>query len=171
MAVLQRFLAIAAGVRTEVVPAAVGGAASAGQIPALNATTGLLDVTMLPTGVGPDVQTETASEAISGPALVNVYSNAGTPAVRNANGSAVGKEANGFVLASVASGAQAAVYGGGLASGFTGLTPGPAYLSDTAAGGVASTGATTAGHTYQRVGTALTATVLQFAPQEPVVRA
>ena len=167
----QRFLALVSGRVSEVVATILSlGAASAGQLVALNAA-GTIDVTILPTGVGPDTQVLTASEALSAGAYVNIYSNAGAFAVRNADGSTSGKQADGFVLAAVASGGQATVYLGGINTAVTGQTPGLVYLSDTAVGMGAAAGATTAGHAYQQIGTALSASAVQFAPQASILRA
>jgi hypothetical protein len=165
----QRLLTQGAKALVEYVPVTVGGAANAGNVPALDAN-GQLGVTMLPTGVGPDTQVLPATEAISAGALVNVWVSSGTVSVRNADGSTVGKEADGFVLAAVTSGNQATVYLSGLNTAVSGLTAGLAYLSDTTVGGVSATGATTAGHTYQQVGVVTASGVLQFSPQMPVTR-
>ena len=167
----QRLLAFIAGKMQEYVPIlASSGAASSGAVPALNAS-GTLDVTFMPAGLGADVATMTASEAIAAGAFVNVWSNAGAFSVRNADGSVTGKQADGFVLSALASGASGTVYFGGLNTSVTGMAPGLVYLSDTAIGGAMVSGATTAGHTFQQIGMALSATSIQFDPQVAVVRA
>lgn len=167
---VQRVMAQGAKAVYEYVAVTVGGAANAFQIPALNAS-GMLDVTMMPTGIGPDTEQMPASEALAAGALVNIYSNAGTVTARNADGSTTGKQADGFVMAAVASGSQATVFLSGLNTTLSGLTAGLAFLSDTAAGGVSAAGATIAGHTFQQVGVVTAAGHLQFNPQEPVTRA
>ena len=170
MAAVQRILALVTGKITEYIPlTASAGAASAGQVIATNSA-GTLDVTLLPSGVGPDTQSLTASEAISAGAYVNIYSNAGAFAVRNADGSTTGKEADGFVLAAVASGGQATVYLSGINNAVTGQVPGLVFLSDTSVGAGATNGATTPGHTYQQLGLAISATAVQFDPQLPIIR-
>ncbi len=166
---VQRILTVGTKALAEYVPVLLGGSGSAYNVPALNAN-GQLDVTMLPTGVGPDTQTLPATEGISAGALVNVWSSSGTVSVRNADGSTSGKEADGFVLAAVASGSQATVYLTGLNTAVSGLAPGLGYLSDTTVGAVASVGATTAGHTYQQVGVVTAAGVLQFNPLLAITR-
>ena len=166
----QRLLAQGLKALYEYVPTLIGGSANAFNVPALGAT-GQLEISMMPTGIGPDTQQIAASEAVTAGALVNVYSNAGTQAVRNADGSTTGKQAHGFVLSSIASGATGTVYLSGLNTAVTGLTPGDAFLSDTAPGGVAAAGATIAGHTYQQVGVVTAAGVLQFDYNPPVTRA
>ncbi len=170
MAATQRVLALIGGtVKEYVALIASAGAASSGQLVALNAN-GLVDTTMLPASVAADVQTLTASEAIAAGAFVNIWSNSGAFAVRNADGSTTGKQADGFVLIAVASGAVATVYLNGINNAVSGQVPGLVFLSDTAVGATATAGATTAGHTFQQIGMALSATSIQFDPQAPVVR-
>jgi hypothetical protein len=166
----QRLLAQGLKALYEYVPVLLGGTANAYNVPALNAS-GQLDITMMPTGVGADTQIITASEAITAGALVNIYSNAGSPAVRNADGSTTGKQAHGFTLSAIASGSAGTIYLSGLDTAVTGLTPGDAYLSDTTPGAVATAGATIAGHTYQQVGVVTSAGVLQYDYNPPVTRA
>ena len=166
---IQRLLAIVSGKMSEYVALqASAGASSAGAIPALNAA-GSIDVTMLPSGVGPDVQTLTASEAISAGAWVNVWSNAGAFAVRNADGSTTGKQADGYTLAAIASGATGTVYLNGINTAVSGQVPGLVYLGTTAGQG-ANAGAGAAGQTFQQIGLAISPTAVQFDPQEPITR-
>ena len=169
---LQKLLALASGKIAEYSPLQVSaGAGSAGAIPALNSA-GQIDLTMMPTGIGPDTASILASEALAAAALVNVWSNGGTQNARNADGSASGKLAVGFVLAAVASGAMALVYGAGIITGLSGLTPGaPCYLSDTTPGQITQTAPTTSGHVLQQVGVALSPTTMQFQPLADIVRA
>lgn len=168
---IQRLLAIVSGkVQEYVATVTSSGAASAGQIPALDAS-GRLDSTTMPSGVGADTVTLPASEALSAGAFVNIWSNAGTPSVRNADGSTAGKQADGFVLAAVTSGGSATVYLSGVNTAVSGQTAGLVYLSDTTVGGTMATGASTAGHTFQQIGMAVSATSIQFDPQQPIVRA
>lgn len=167
---IQRFVGMVASGLAEIIPVIVGGSANAGQIVALGPA-GTLDPTMMPPGVAADVKACPASEALAGPALVNLYANSGVITARNADGSTQGKAADGYVLAAVAQGAQAQVYlGSGIVPGFTGLTPGEAFLSASTPGAVAATGAAAAGQTFQKVGKALDATTLQFTRGEPVSR-
>lgn len=150
------------------------GAADAGKIPALNAA-GQFDATLIPSGVGSeDSLSIVASEAITAPALVNVFDDSGTMKIRYADASATqaSRRAVGFVRASVALGASATMYFEGRLTGLTGLTPGaPVFLSGTTPGGAVSVAPTTSGHAVQPVGTALSATTLDFERGEPIVRA
>ena len=166
----QRLLAIVGGKMSEYAALqASSGAASAGAIPALNAA-GSIDVTMLPSGIGPDVQVLTASEAIGAGAWVNIWSNGGAFAVRNADGSTTGKQADGYVLAAIASGAAGTVYLGGINTGVSGQAPGLVYLGTTAGQGSAAPAAA-AGQTFQQIGLAVSPTAVQFDPQAPIARA
>ena len=168
---VQRLLALVAGGIKEYVAAIVStGASSAGQIVALN-NAGVIDPTMMPPGVGADVYALTASEALAAGAYVNIWNTAGPPAARTGHGSVTGKQADGFVLAAVAQGAQATVYLAGINNAVSGQTAGLVYLSDTAVGAGATAGATTAGHTFQELGVAVSATAVQFNPGNPIVRA
>jgi hypothetical protein len=167
----QRVLAIIGGKVMEYIAAITSsGVASSGQLVALNAA-GQVDLTMMPTGIGADVVTVTASEALAAGAFVNIWSNAGVFAARNADGSTTGKEAHGFVLAAVASSGSATVYLSGFNNAVTGQVPGLVFLSATTAGGSATAGASAAGQTYQQLGMAISPTSIQFDPQASVVRA
>lgn len=102
-----------------------------------------------------------AAEAITGPALVNISS---TFQVRHAN-AATGLPANGYITGSVASSGNATVYFSGLITGLTGLTGGPAFLSDVTPGAIAAAPAASgSGHFAQPVGVAISATSIIFNP-------
>lgn len=170
----QRFLAFVGNKISEVVATVVSaGAANAGQLVATD-NNGKVDISVLPAGVGADTATMTASEAITAGAFVNVWSNAGVGSVRNADASAGangGKPADGFVLVAAAASASVLVYFGGVNSAVTGQVPGPVFLSPTTPGGAVATGATAAGQTFQQLGTALSATAIQFENEQYYLRA
>lgn len=146
------------------------GAASAGKIPATDAS-GRLHQSLMPVGIGADTAAIAASEALGNGDLVNVWNDAGTAKVRKADGSAVGKEAHGFVLAAVASGANATVYFEGPNTQATALTPGVQYLSDTTPGKTVAVAPAGAGKVVQRVGFAYSETAFNFEPANPIVLA
>ena len=129
---------------------------------------GQIDVSVLPTGIGPDVQIVTASEALSAGAFVNIYSGG----VRNADGTQTGKDANGFVLAAVAANAQATVYlSGSINTAVSGMTPGSGLpLRHCRRAGPPRPMRRRAGHVYQRLGTAVSATAIQFSPGPAITR-
>lgn len=147
------------------------GAGDAGKIPALDSA-GRLSTTMMPTGIGAETVTVLASEALTAGNFVNVYNNAGTPNVRKSDATTAGKEANGFVLAGVSSGASATVYLSGLNTQLTGLTVGRYVISTTPGAVIAIASApATAGNVVQEIGFAMSATTISFKPQEPVTMA
>jgi hypothetical protein len=153
----QNFAAYLAGKWTNLVATILGGSAAAYQIPALNAS-GTLDITMMPPGIGPEVITLLASEALTAGQYINLWNNTGVLNARKADGSTTGKEAHGFVLAAFASGATATVYRVGQNNQVTGQTPGEVWLSTTTPGATQATAPSGAGCTGQSLGMALTAT-------------
>jgi hypothetical protein len=170
----NKYIANNAGTLAEVAASQVStGAADAGKIPALDST-GKLDSSMMPVGAGSaETISVVASEAISAGAHVNLWTNAGVANVRNADASTSGKEANGFLLAGVASGATAVVYQASQTNTqLTGLTPGGRYfLSDATPGAVTLTVPTGTGKTVQVIGRAASATSMVFAPAPPITLA
>jgi len=132
------------------------GAANDGDLLALDSS-GRIDTTVLPIGVGPDVASVIV-EDITGLApgdYVNIFDNLGTPKVRLADNSN-GRPAHGFVKASYADAATAVVYFEGPNSDLTGLTAGQRVYLGTA-GGVISTPLSPivdAGKTHQFLGVA-----------------
>lgn len=132
---------------------------------------GDIDLSMLPPGVGPDTYTIVTSEALSDGAFVNVWNNAGTPNVRNADASTTGKQADAYVLSAYGSVAPAEVYFAGNNPHVTGATAGRVWLSDTTPGGFRTTEVTGSGKISQVIGTATSATNINFEPQRPTRRA
>lgn len=144
------------------------GAGDAGEIPALDAA-GKLDSSVMPVGIGADTASVTTSEALAAGDLVNIWNSTGAKA-RKADATTAGKEAHGFVLAAVGSGASATVYFEGTNTQVSGLTPGVQYLSTTP-GTATATAPSGSGNVVQRVGFATSATALNFQSQPPVVLA
>lgn len=145
------------------------GVGNAGDIVALDAA-GKLALNMLPTGIGPATKSMLASEAMTAPCLINIWNDAGAFKIRYADAS-TNKPANGFLLATVASGANGDVYFEGEISGMSSITPVDYWLSATVPGGVQTTIPTTSGHIAQRIGKGLSATSLDFEAGEPITRA
>lgn len=81
---------------------------------------------------------------------LNVYNLTGTAAVRKADASVAGKEANGFVLAVFTHPTNATVYAAGNNTGVTGLTLGRQFLSTTP-GAATSTAPSGSGNVCQMV--------------------
>lgn len=148
------------------------GAGNAGDIPALDST-GRLDLSMMPVGIGPDTATIAASENLASGDFVNLWNSTGIK-VRKADTSTSGKEADGFVLSAVTSGNNALVYFSGLNTSVTGLTVGSVYYIDPAVpGAVTTTAPTGTGQVVQRVGKAVSATELEVTiePQASIILA
>jgi hypothetical protein len=143
------------------------GAANDGDLVALDAA-GKLDASVFPAGVGQNNTSAVASEALAAGDIVNLWDNAGTASVRKADGTAVGKEAHGFVKANFASSASATVYLAGNTLTTTGLTTGARYYLSTTPGTASATPLTTAGNVSQLVGIAANATTLLFDPEEAI---
>jgi len=129
---------------------------------------GLLDPSIMPVGVGADTASIITSENLASGDIVNVYDNAGTATARKADATAEGKECTGFVLAATTSPAAALVYFEGRITGLTGKTPGVIQYMSTTPGTNTPTAPSTAGNVVQAIGTAISATVVSFEPQEPI---
>ena len=141
-----------------------------GRIPATNAA-GALDASFLPAfpaATFPIEETLTAGVAVSGPSLINVYTNPGTGTIGVQPADAVtGLGADGFVLSGAGLNAPVvATLGLGIITGLSGLTPGAAYYLGNS-GAISATPAAT-GYLYQYVGKALSATSLLFQPQSGI---
>jgi hypothetical protein len=145
------------------------GAGDAGKIAQLDGS-GRLSSTMMPVGFGDDTKTLTASEALAAGDLINVWSDSGTAKVRKADATTAGKEAHGFVLSAVSSGASATVYFEGANTACTSLTAGVQFLTTTA-GRTSTTAPSGAGNVVQRVGFAVSATEMNLQINAPIVLA
>lgn len=157
----KKFLRLVAGRVTEIFGVtSSSGVANDGDIPALDAS-GRLDVSMMPVGVGPDVKVCPSSENLTAGDMVNLYDNGGAINARKADATAVGKEANGYVLANVTSPANATVYFGMINTARSGMTVGATYYLSTTPGGVTTTPPSASGNVVQEVGKALSATELE----------
>lgn len=148
--------------------ASSAGAGDAGKIAQLDSA-GRLDVTMMPVGIGADTASVTTSEALAAGDFVNIWNSSGAKA-RKADATVAGKEAHGFVLTAVASGAQATVYFEGTNTQVSGQTPGPVFLQTTAGVG-GPTVPSASGNVVQQVGVAVSATAVNFERSMPVVLA
>jgi hypothetical protein len=133
-------------------------------------STGRLDSTFLPVGVGAETVTATATEAISSGDVVNLYNSSGLK-VRKADASN-GREAHGFVLAAISNTATGSVYVEGTDTGVSSRTPGATqFLSATTPGAVTETAPSTAGQIVQVVGYATGATQFTFERSLPITLA
>jgi hypothetical protein len=167
---VAKYLTNSAGTITEVsTPTTSAGAGDSGKIPSLDAA-GRLDNSFMPSGIGADTAAITASEALAAGDFVNIWNSTGAK-VRKADASTSGKEAHGFVLASVSSSATATVYFEGTNTQVTGLTPGNVYLSSSTAGLATGTAPSGTGQTVQRLGVATSATSINFEAHLPITLA
>ena len=165
----EKFLRLVAGVFTEIAATVTSsGAASDGDLVALDSS-GRLDNSVMPVGIGTDTKSIPASEALAAGDWVNVWNSTGAK-VRKADATTAGKEAHGFVLAAVSSGANALVYFEGTNTQVSGQTPGPVFLQ-TAAGTGGATIPSASGNVVQNLGVALSATDVNFERGTPVVLA
>lgn len=129
---------------------------------------GRIDTTVLPVGTGADTASITTSEALSAGDFVNIWNSTGAKA-RKADASSAGKEAMGFVLSAVSSGAQATVYFEGTNTAVTTQTPGKVYLDPANPGKSIATAPTTTGQVLQVVGFATSATSVNFQYNQSIV--
>lgn len=165
----KKFLRLVNNLVTEVLGIQTSaGAANAGDIVALD-DSGRIDNSMMPVGIGADTAVIAASEALAAGDWVNVWNSTGAK-VRKADATTSGKEAHGFVLAAVTSGANATVYFEGTNTQVTAQTPGPVFLQTTAGTGSA-TAPSASGNVVQRLGVAVSTTAVNFEGGVPVVLA
>lgn len=158
-----------AGLEEKAATDSSAGAGNSGDLVALDAA-GKIALNMLPTGIGPSSKSLQASENMTAPCLVNIWDDAGSFKIRYAD-AATNKPANGFLLASVTSGANGDVYFEGEITGMSGITPVNYWLSATVPGGVQTTIPTTTGHIAQYIGKGLSSTSLDFEAAQPITRA
>lgn len=165
----KKFLRLVNNLVTEVLGIQTSaGAANAGDIVALD-DSGRIDNSMMPVGIGADTAVIAASEALAAGDWVNVWNSTGAK-VRKADATTSGKEAHGFVLAAVTSGANATVYFEGTNTQVTAQTPGPVFLQTTAGTG-GGTAPSASGNVVQRLGVAVSTTAVNFEGGVPVVLA
>jgi hypothetical protein len=107
-----------------------------------------------------------ATETINVGNVVNIYTNAGAFALRNAK-SLPGYEAHGFCLANVNNSQTCNIMLSGINPNVSALSPGIWYLSNIA-GRVTNVAPVYSGNIVQRVGIALTTTSYFFNPQPPI---
>ena len=146
------------------------GVAEAGDIIALDST-GKIDPSLLPTGVGADVKMIVAGEAIDAGDFVNIYESGGSAFIQKADNSN-NRQADGFVISAVTNGGLATVYFEGGNTALSGLTIGDRYYLDTA-GNVTNVpvdpNTAAAGTLHQYLGKATSATEICVEMDDKVV--
>ncbi len=150
--------------------ASSSGSGNAGDVVALD-DSGRISNTMMPTGVGAATKQVIAAGALNAGDFVNVYDDAGVVSARRADATTQGKEAVGYVLASVASGESVEVYLGGVNTSMSSLTAGTRYYLSTTAGGVVAIAPSGSGNVVPPLGRALSDSELLFNPETSVIRA
>ena len=149
---------------------AVNEGGSEGDLVALDVN-GDIPLEYMPPGIGPDTASIVASEALNGGDFVNIWDDAGTPKVRKADATTIGKEADGFVIDSALQDVVAMVYFEGRNPSRAGLTIGARYYLSTTAGGITATAPSGAGNVVQYVGRATSETSLAFEATDGVILA
>lgn len=145
------------------------GVGNAGNILALDAN-GLIDPSCMPSGITPDQISGTSNGAITAKDMCYVEA-AGTIA-RSTAAAGTPKGAMGWALTSVATGQPITIQLEGKIVGLSALTVGSTYfLSNTTPGGITTTPPSATGELWQPIGQALSATVLNFEPDTPILRA
>lgn len=147
---------------------ASAGAGDAGKVVALDGA-GRIDVSMLPVGLTVEALSVTASETIAAGDWCNLWNSSGLK-VRKADAAAAGRRAHCYAPAGIANGAAGTVYFEGANTGVSGRTPGAMqWLSATTPGLATETApAAPAAAFSQIIGTATSATAVNFCPLEPI---
>jgi len=155
----QRFINLVAGKLKQIVASVTG---TVDAIPAGDSS-GRLDVSWMPVGVGPEVIVCATTENLTAGHFVNLFLSGGVIKARKADATTNAKPAHGFTLVGVTSPANATVYLlSNTNTALTGLTIGSDYYLDTTAGGVTTTPPSSAGNIVQFLGVATLTTELPF---------
>ena len=159
MTAAQKFIAknLTTGAWERITPALAGGGGALGQIPALGEATGLLDLSMMPSGIGPDVVVLATADTLTAGMLVSIKDLAGAATVYKASATDTTKPCMGFVLAGTTAPDPATVYLMGYnhlipVAGFTAADGGKRVFMATTGGGVTLTPPVGAGNYQQVVG-------------------
>jgi len=167
----DKYLFDNAGTTTErEVTVVSGGAGNAGDAVGLDGG-GLLDISVMPSGVGADTVVIAASENLAAGDFVNIWNDTGVIKVRKADATTSGKPPDGFVLAVVTSGNNATVYRSGSNNQLSSLTVGTQYFLTTTAGLASTTAPSASGNAVWVVGKSTSATSISFIPQLICVKA
>lgn len=147
---------------------ASAGAGDSGKVVGLDAA-GRIDPSMMPVGIVADSFTSTASGALSAGDVVYLTSGS---LVARASAAVAGNAAIGYVLVASIAAAPATILLEGRNTAVSGLTPGTRYyLSDSTPGGLTASPVSGAGKLHQFIGTAITATSLNFEPDDAILLA
>lgn len=165
---MAKYLSNVSGSIAEVQPVTTSaGAGDATKLAQLDGT-GRFDSSVMPVGIAADTSVIQASEALAAGDFVNIHDVTSNFRVRKADAATAGKEAHGFVLAAVASGANATVFFEGTNTQVTSQTPGVKFLSASTPGAATGTAPSGTGNIVQRLGVATSATTINFEAQTPI---
>lgn len=131
---------------------------------------GVIDTTLLPTGIGSQSKTVETSEALSAGDYVNIFDVGGDARVRRADATTSGTEAIGFVLDNFAAGADATVFFEGTNTALSGLTPGQTLFLSTVPGAASPVAPAVPGSVVQIVGKACGVDAAIFIEDDGVCR-
>ena len=132
-------------------------------------STGKLDLSLMPVGIGPDTQDIVCTENLSSGEFVNIYNNLGSVAVRKADRSN-GRQAHGFVIQNYTAAQVAKVYKDSENNALTGLTIGAAYYLGLAGAATLTPPAAGSGHLLQALGVAMSVTEIDVEIEKPITR-
>lgn len=165
----NKFLTLVSGVKKLAIAiSSSAGVGDADKIVSTNAS-GVIDATLLPSGVGAETVVLAASEDLAAKDQVNIWNDGGTLKVRKANATTTGKPADGYIDSAVTTGNNATVYRGlGTISGLTGLTLEADYFLSTSDGLITTTSPESNGNVSQYLGYAISTTELAYEPEKPI---
>lgn len=144
------------------------GVSEAGKIVALNSQ-GVLDESVMPTGIGADLAIIPCSEGLSAGDFVNIWNDAGTTKVRKADASDPAKRCDGFVLDGTSvTGDNTTVYFEGKNNQCSGLTGGTIQYLSTTPGKSTEVIPSTSGYIVQVLGKAISETSVSFESNTPI---
>jgi hypothetical protein len=139
-----------------------GGPTDEGKIPALDSG-GKLDLTLMPTGIGPDLKSLPVGVDVNAGDFVTIYDDAGTLKVKPALADVTTTQCDGFVKETIAAGNPVRIYFEGVNDQISGLTPGDRlFLSNTVAGAVMATPPADPGNVVQFLGRAVSASEIAY---------
>lgn len=166
---MAKYIGLSSGQLAETVGLVTSaGAGDASKIPQTDSS-GRLDLSLMPVGIGADTFTANASGALSAGDACYITSGS---LIARASAAVAGNPTIGFVLAASLTGATATIYFEGRNTAVTALTAGARYyLSDTTPGAVTATPVAGTGKLSQYVGSAVTATSLNWEPDDAILLA
>lgn len=167
----KKYISLLAGKLTQVAATIIStGVANDGDLVALD-TTGKLDMSVMPVGIGADVKVLECTEGLNAGVYVNIYdSGGGVEKVRLADNSN-SRVAHGFVKTVYTTGQMATVYFEGGNSDLSSLTPGSRYYLGAAGAATATPPAAPAAQIHQFLGVAVSTTEINTDIDDVIVLA